>query len=120
VVNPLGLFHDYHGTAHAAALRLLGRAPGARWLLYADAIYRRRAGAVEERLAALRVAGLDPMAVPPPRRRSLTRKSRAVACYRSQLRALTSPGRPGWLDALEPETYWTVAAGVTSARAWWS
>jgi LmbE family N-acetylglucosaminyl deacetylase len=110
VAIPLGLFHDDHRTAHAAALRLLGHAPGVRWLVYADAIYRRLAGAVEERLAALRAAGLDPAPLPPVTRRALGRKRRALACYRSQLRALASPGRPGWLDALEPEAYWTLVA----------
>jgi LmbE family N-acetylglucosaminyl deacetylase len=110
VAIPLGLFHDDHRTAHAAGLGLLGRAPGVRWLLYADAIYRRIAGAVEGRLAALHAAGLTPAPVPPAPRRHAARKRRAVACYRSQLRALASPGRPGWRDALEPETYWTLAA----------
>jgi LmbE family N-acetylglucosaminyl deacetylase len=108
VAIPLGLFHDDHKTTHAAGLRLLGRAPGVTWLLYADAIYRRIPGAVDERLAQLRGAGLDPVPVPPTARRPTALKRRAVACYRSQLRALSSPGRPGWLDALEPEAYWTV------------
>jgi LmbE family N-acetylglucosaminyl deacetylase len=109
VAIPLGLFHDDHRTTHAAALGLLGRVPGARWLLYADALYRRIPGLVEARLQALRAAGLAPAPLPPARPRHRARKRRAVARYRSQLRALATPGRPGWQDALEPEAYWTLA-----------
>ncbi|HEX9820270.1 MAG TPA: PIG-L family deacetylase [Methylomirabilota bacterium] len=110
VAIPLGLFHDDHKTTHAAARRLLGARPGVEWLFYADAIYRRVGGAVDERLAELRAAGLAPRPVAPTARRHPALKRRAVACYRSQLRALASPGRPGWLDALEPEYYWRVTA----------
>ena len=33
-------------------------------------------------------------------------KRRAVACYRSQLRALSTPGRPGFADVFATEGYW--------------
>jgi len=33
-------------------------------------------------------------------------KRRAIHCYRSQLRGLSSAGRPGHLDAFKPERYW--------------
>jgi LmbE family N-acetylglucosaminyl deacetylase len=110
VAIPLGLFHDDHKTTHAAALRLLGARPGLEWLVYADAIYRRIAGAVDAQLAELRAAGLAPRPVALTARRHTALKRRAVACYGSQLRALASPGRPGWLDALAPESYWRVTA----------
>jgi LmbE family N-acetylglucosaminyl deacetylase len=107
---PLGLFHEDHETAHRAALGLLARRPGVRMLLYADAIYRRIAGAVDARLARLRAEGLQPVPLPGTPRRHVELKRRAIARYRSQLRALASPGRPGWHDALEPERYWEVTA----------
>jgi LmbE family N-acetylglucosaminyl deacetylase len=108
VAIPLGLFHDDHKTTHEAGLRLARRWPQLTWLLYADALYRRIAGLVEERLGGLRAAGLVPVPVPPPppagRRDEL--KRRAVACYTSQLRALAGAGPDGHADVFEPEGYW--------------
>jgi LmbE family N-acetylglucosaminyl deacetylase len=109
VTIPLGLFHDDHKTTHTAALGMLDQRPDMPWLLYADALYRRLDGLLEARLAHLRVAGLTPVEVPQPPVRYIARKRRAVACYRSQLRALGGPGRPGYTDVFEPERYWSLA-----------
>jgi hypothetical protein len=38
-------------------------------------------------------------------------KRRAVGRYRSQLRALGGPGRPGVADVFEPEQYWRLRDG---------
>jgi LmbE family N-acetylglucosaminyl deacetylase len=109
VILPLGLFHHDHELVHEAGLLLLRRDRQRHWMFYADAIYRGIAGLLEERLRRLRASSLSllPMAVPLDPVAS-ARKRQAVDCYGSQLRALTSPGRPGLLDILEPEQYWDV------------
>ncbi len=109
VAIPLGLFHDDHKTTHEAGLRLARRWPQLTWLLYADALYRHIAGLVEERLARLGAAGLVavPLPSPPVHRDEL--KRRAVACYASQLRALSGPGRASHTDLFEPESYWRLS-----------
>jgi LmbE family N-acetylglucosaminyl deacetylase len=108
VAIPLGLFHDDHKTTHEAGLRLARRWPQLTWLLYADALYRRIDGLVEERLARLREAGLAPVPLPPMPApgRCEELKRHAVACYASQLRALAAAWRSGHDDVLEPECYW--------------
>jgi LmbE family N-acetylglucosaminyl deacetylase len=111
VAIPLGLFHDDHKTTHEAGLRLARRWPQLTWLLYADALYSRIDGLVDERLARLRDAGLVPAPLPslpqPARREEL--KRRAVDCYASQLRALSGPGLTGHADVFEPERYWRLS-----------
>jgi LmbE family N-acetylglucosaminyl deacetylase len=104
VLVPLGLFHDDHRLAHAAG-RLA--AAGRRLLAYEDALYRRYRGLLDARLAALRADGvaMRPTRLAPERPAS-ARKRAAIACYRSQLRALHTPGRPGHEDALAPERVW--------------
>jgi LmbE family N-acetylglucosaminyl deacetylase len=101
---PLGLFHSDHALAHAAALALLRRHPEWRWLAYEEPMYRRVPGALDDRRAALRKAGVTANAL--DRVRAPRRKRRALACYASQLRALRTPGRPGVADALAGERYW--------------
>ena len=105
VAIPLGLFHDDHRTTHEAALRVARRRPELSWLLYADALYRRIPDVLERRLAALAEAGaiVEPL---PPVTGHASLKRRAIGCYRSQLQALGTPGRPGIADALAPEQYW--------------
>lgn len=108
VCIPLGLFHSDHALAHAAALGVFPRHPRWQWLAYEEPMYRRVAGALDDRLASLQSAGIDvtlfASAAPP------ANKSRAMACYASQLRALGTPGRPGFADALAPERYWVLSA----------
>jgi LmbE family N-acetylglucosaminyl deacetylase len=106
VAIPLGLFHEDHRTTHEAALRVARRRPDIDWVLYADALYRRIPGLVERRLATLRDAGLTATPLPQRGRGHAALKRRAVRCYRSQLRALASPGMPGWGDAFARERYW--------------
>jgi LmbE family N-acetylglucosaminyl deacetylase len=108
VIAPLGLFHSDHRLASDASLAAR-RCREVAWLLYEDAIYRRLPGLVAERLAHLARAGIEVApaevgGVPSPRKRA------AVACYVSQLRALSRPGSAGYDDAFAPERYWTVAA----------
>ena len=108
VCIPLGLFHSDHDLAHRAALGVLPRHPGWRWLAYEEPMYRRVPDALTERLAALARAGIDTElvgSVRPP-----ASKPRAMRRYASQLRALRSPGRPGFADALAPERYWALTA----------
>ncbi|HEY7293990.1 MAG TPA: PIG-L family deacetylase, partial [Dehalococcoidia bacterium] len=103
---PLGLFHSDHALAHAAAVHLMHRRPERRWFAYEDAMYRRIAGLLDGRLRQLRSAGVRAEQGSQSDGCLLHEKRRAMACYRSQLRALRTPGRPGYADALAPERYW--------------
>lgn len=109
VFFPLGLFHSDHFLTHAAALLLLGHCSGCRWFAYEDALYRRLPGLCEDRIAALRRAGYVLQRVrfaeTPD---AAAQKAAAVACYRSQLQALASPGRPGAADLDEAECCWRI------------
>jgi LmbE family N-acetylglucosaminyl deacetylase len=108
VCVPLGLFHSDHDLAHRAALGVLARHPTWRWLAYEEPMYRRVPGAVNGRLAVLARAGIDAELIGSVR--PAASKPRAMRCYASQLRALRTPGRPGFTDALAPERYWTLRA----------
>jgi LmbE family N-acetylglucosaminyl deacetylase len=107
---PLGLFHADHRRASDASLALAERFPSLAWHVYEDAIYRRIPGAVEARLRVLHARGLllerrapalDPSAN--------VRKRDAVACYRSQLRALRTRNAPD--DVFAPEAHWALSRG---------
>jgi len=117
VAFPLGLFHSDHVLTHDAMMAL---APGRerRWLLYVDALYRRIPGFVDERVAKLSHAGhgLHPVHMPVSARAAALKRA-AVDCYRSQLRALATPGRLGHLDAYEPEAYLQLAVMEESRHA---
>jgi LmbE family N-acetylglucosaminyl deacetylase len=109
VLVPLGLFHSDHELVHRASRALARRPAGPRLLWYEDAIYRRLPGLVRRRLAEMARWSLDLRRVPPARRGGASsQKARAVAAYRSQLRALATEGRPGAADALEEEGLWTL------------
>jgi LmbE family N-acetylglucosaminyl deacetylase len=109
VVLPLGLFHDDHACTHEAGLVVLGRLPALAWFAYEDAIYRRFPGDLPgRRLTRLARAGFRPVPVRLAVGSEDT-KRRAIACYRSQLRALATPGRPGHADAFAAERYWRIA-----------
>lgn len=106
ILLPLGLFHSDHHLTHAAALAVLRRRPDLAWFAYEDALYRRVPDLGTARLAALQCDGVSavPIAVPTGDRRETKRQ--AMQRYASQLRALATPGKPGFEDALEPERYW--------------
>ncbi len=110
LVLPLGLFHSDHDLAHRATLRMVEPGRGRTVLWYEDAIYRRVPGLVAERVRALARGGLPVRRAAPARAGAASpRKRWAVRCYRSQLRALRSPGRPGIDDAFQEEALWTLA-----------
>ncbi len=105
VLAPLGLFHDDHRDTRRACLRAMTRCPGPSWLFYADSPYRGLPGEMDDALDELRDRGVEPhVAARVPVDQD--RKERAVRCYRSQLRALDGPSRPGHEDALRAEEYW--------------
>jgi LmbE family N-acetylglucosaminyl deacetylase len=106
VCIPLGLFHSDHALAHVAALRVRARHPRWRWLAYEEPMYRRVPDALSARLRALSAAGIE--AVPVDGVPVTEGKRDAIACYASQLRALATPGRPGYADALARERYWAL------------
>lgn len=108
VFFPLGLFHGDHRLARRAAAMLARACSGCDWFVYEDALYRNLPGESERGRQALRRdgIGLAPFVFAPPDAGAVARKRRAVACYRSQLRALGTPGRLGTGDLAAPETYW--------------
>jgi LmbE family N-acetylglucosaminyl deacetylase len=106
VAVPLGLFHVDHQLAHEAALVVACRHPELRWFAYEDAIYRRVSGLIDDRLDRLRNQGFRPAAADLRVHDGPDLKRRAVACYASQLRALSAPGFPGYDDVFEPERFW--------------
>jgi LmbE family N-acetylglucosaminyl deacetylase len=114
VLIPFGLWHSDHRLVHEAAVALLPHHRRRRWVAYEDAIYRRFPDAgLEERRADLQARGIATVPLPSSGPASAG-KRRSLACYRSQLRALSTPGRPGAADALEPERHWALvpASGV--------
>ena len=104
---PLGLFHSDHRLTSEACLILRNWYPEFAWYFYEDALYRRIPGLMQERLAHLRSRGIRarPVDLGPL---AGERKRPAVQCYASQLRALTTPGRPGYEDVFLPERYWMI------------
>jgi LmbE family N-acetylglucosaminyl deacetylase len=110
VLMPLGLFHSDHALVHDGLLACARREGGRRWLAYEEPMYRRVPEARTRRLAALAAAGIVIEREPQALRRATAVKRRAILCYQSQLRALATPGRPGWDDALAPEAYWRLTA----------
>ncbi len=114
VLVPMGLFHSDHELVHEAALAVLQEPGAPPTLAYEDALYRRKPGLLQRRLAALAAAGwcatpaaLGPLGAPADKRR-------AVQAYASQLRAF---GRGGWSDVLEPERYWQLTPPPTAPRS---
>jgi GT2 family glycosyltransferase len=62
---------------------------------------------VEGQLAALRDQGIHPVLSDLSLGASgVSEKQQSVAKYVSQLHALSAPGKPGYLNAFEPERYW--------------
>jgi len=112
ILVPCGLFHDDHRLAHAATLPVLRDAPQNNWLAYEEAQYRRVPGTLQQRLAALAVAGVTATPIDVPLHRGAQTKREAVHRYASQLRGLSTPGRPGYLDVFAPERYWRLTPGL--------
>lgn len=113
VFFPLGLFHSDHRLCHEAALTLLDRCSGIRRFAYEDALYRRLPGLRDEKIAELERAGRAPRPVRFAEANDAAAKKRqAVACYRSQLKALVTPGRPGAADLAADEAFWHVGPAV--------
>lgn len=109
VFFPLGLFHSDHRLSHEAALTLLDPCTGCAWFAYEDAFYRRIPGLCEERIAHLCQAGRSVRAVDfAVAGDAAAKKRKAVTCYASQLRALSTPGRPGHADLAAAEGYWQI------------
>lgn len=110
VMMPLGLHHGDHRLVHTACMQVRRRDFSRDWFIFEDAIYRRYAGLVTQKLSELEIEGvrLKRVDIPPG---SLALKRAAVQCYASQLKALDSLGFPGYADVFEPEAYWHIQAG---------
>lgn len=110
VFFPLGLFHADHHLTRDAVLTLLPACSGCHWFAYEDALYRRLPGEREAGMTSLVQAGLAPRAACFAEADGAAgRKRHAVACYESQLRALSTPGRPGHADLAADESYWWIS-----------
>ena len=107
-VLPMGLFHADHLLAHEAAVALLARRGVAEWLVYEEAPYRRQPALVAERVATLRAAGLTLAECVANARPASDVKRRALDCYASQMRALSTLGKAAAAEAHRPERYWRV------------
>ena len=104
---PLGLFHRDHVRASDACAMLVDRLDEQAFFAYEDTLYRRIAGAVDERMNTLRARGFDlERCSPSLGDDAATRKRDAVARYRSQLRALRTREACDDIDA--PEAHWRV------------
>jgi LmbE family N-acetylglucosaminyl deacetylase len=108
VFLPWGLFHSDHIITHDAGIDVCLSLQNHAWFLYEETPYRRVPGLLTERLAHTRNRGLRIKRVTLESQGNADRKAAAVACYQSQLKALVSPGRPGFLDAFEEERYWHI------------
>jgi LmbE family N-acetylglucosaminyl deacetylase len=117
VLIPLGLWHSDHKMVHDVAMEAVRSRERLKVVLYADAIYRVFAGSeITDRLSVLSRDGFEIGDIPPPSSVSASfGKRKAIERYRSQLRALSSEGRPGWEDALRPEQYWHLTQPVRGA-----
>ena len=105
VFVPLGLFHEDHHAVLEAALFLMPSFEGCDWHAYTEALYRRKPGVVQKRLADLLHRGI--MASPwYPDRPRYDIKRQAVAAYASQLGPLGLI--PGEGDDAAPECYWAL------------
>lgn len=113
---PLGLFHNDHKLTHAAMLRVLDRHPDCTWFGYEEPNYRLVPCLRSERLQALRAAGIIATSATESSEAGRDAKHAAVAEYRSQLRALAFPGKPGTEDLFAPERYWRLPADTATAR----
>jgi len=112
VYVPLGLGPSDHRLTHEAAVSLIPFFSQLEWFAYEEAIHRRLPSSGKaERQERLRDQGIELTWLPPGLAASAT-KRRSLACYSSQLRALSYPGHPGWNDALEPETHWALRPPV--------
>jgi LmbE family N-acetylglucosaminyl deacetylase len=104
---PAGLFHRDHERASDAALALRSDLPGVAWFVYEEPMYRRLRDVRKARARTLRARGLALSRVRfAVARDARARKRDAVACYRSQIRALGT--RSGHADALRAERYWRI------------
>jgi LmbE family N-acetylglucosaminyl deacetylase len=111
VYIPLGLFHSDHQLVRAALLRMMHRLPRYSWFAYEEPNYRRIPNLLQQCLAALQDAGMLAGSVGSSSAQGRAEKRRAVEHYRSQLRALSSSGRPGDADVFAAERYWRLEAG---------
>jgi LmbE family N-acetylglucosaminyl deacetylase len=110
VYVPLGLFHNDHKLTHAAMLAVIDRHRCFAWFGYEEPNYRLVPNLRSERLQTLLHTGIIATpagASPCP---CSDAKRRAVGEYRSQLRALGSPRKPGTDDVFAPERYWRLSA----------
>lgn len=112
VLFPLGLFHSDHHLVAIAGAHLIRAHRGVAFLAYEEAVYRTLRGEMDVALATLAANGVtaEPTSVAPPTPDCQSAKRRAVECYRSQLRGLDAPGRPGNGDAFAPEAFWRLHA----------
>ncbi|WP_323069574.1 PIG-L deacetylase family protein [Mycetohabitans endofungorum] len=117
VLAPAGLFHRDHLRVQHAMLALLGEQSATRrWFFYEDALYRRKEGLMEQRLAHWKAQGwtAQPAALVDEDTTdgSALAKAKAVRAYRSQV-ALFRPDT--LLDLERAECYWQLQRVPTAS-----
>jgi LmbE family N-acetylglucosaminyl deacetylase len=111
VLIPFGLANPDHGAVHEAALAVRAADGGAReWWCYEEAGYKHIPGMLAWRVAGLFRSEIWPTPVVPPsvKATAVARKAEALACYRSQVRALDLD----WdlpAKGTVPEQYWRLS-----------
>ena len=109
VLAPFGLGNPDHDATHRVAMRVRARRPDPVWCCYQDLGYHLIPGLLAHRVAQLFVAGSWPTPVAPPFAPDPARKTAALACYPTQLRALEAEwGLSAKLES--PEQYWRLDA----------
>jgi LmbE family N-acetylglucosaminyl deacetylase len=106
VLFPLGLFHRDHQRVHDAMRQALALWPVAETWAYEDALYRRHAGLLQDRLCELQQSGVTATPVAGSDTLPGEPKRRAVAAYASQLLGF---GERGLADAARPERFWALS-----------
>jgi LmbE family N-acetylglucosaminyl deacetylase len=110
VFAPFGLGNPDHDVTHEAAMLLRERLPDPAWFCFEDTGYKHIPGLLAWRISRLFRRGVWPTPAAVPIDVDHARKSAAVACYPSQLRALEADWRLGAkLAAPAPEQYWRLA-----------
>ena len=108
VLLPFGLANPDHGATHEAGMRVRERFPEPTWLLYEDFGYKHVPGLLAWRVAQLFRREIWPTPVAAPVTTDDGAKRAALACCRSQLRALEADWQLGPKVAA-PEQLWRLA-----------
>lgn len=109
ILVPFGLANPDHGATHDAAMLVRDRYPEPAWFCYEDSGYKHIPGLLAWRISGLFRRGVWPTPVAIDTEGGEAAKRRALAHYRSQLRALEADWQIG-AKLGAPEQLWRLAA----------